>query len=345
MKMLDGLTSGQRYRVSRMMKNETKWPNLSTWYNEWETAQEAVAEKLREAAVSGDKEATEKLKKEFKVKAVGKNTIDLLKDLFEGNFTDREINNTYQAMIENMDLVANVFPVIDGSASMDSPAGTNSWYSANGKISNRDVAYAMAIAFSTRNPVEEFRNTFGWFSRNFHIVGHSKYKDTRPNRFLAKDEYVEKGDAYQVLSAGKTFTENLKSIRQSDPGEVSSTNMGSVVDYFMNLVETGKFHVEDLPQALLFITDNEHNTGDSPSKVLARANAIGWNPLVIFWGVSQAPDYMMAEFKNTPNCLLIGGFNESVLSQVLRGIKSGSIDPEDEIWSIAEDKRYSVIEG
>ena len=343
MKMLDGLTGGQRYRVSRMLKNTTKYPTLSGYYLEWETAQEKVADKIREAVDSGDKEAVAKLKKDFKVKATGKNTIDLLKDLFEGNFTDMEINNTYQAMIEKMDLIANVFPIIDGSGSMDAEAGSGSWYRSNGKISNRDVAYAMAIAFSTRNPVDAFKNTFGWFSNNFHIVGRSKFRDNRPNRFVDNTEFIEKTDTYEVISAKNTFTKNLANIKANDPRDIASTNMGAAINYFVKLVEDGKFHVEDLPNALLFITDNEHNSGMSPKDALAIANKIGWNPLAVFWGITEINSHMMKEFKNTPNCLLVGGFNESVLSQVLRGIKSGSVDPEDEIWSIAESKRYSVI--
>jgi hypothetical protein len=256
--------------------------------------------------------------------------------MFKGDLNETQINNTYQSLIEKMDLVANVFPVIDGSGSMDSPCNVPG-------ITRREIAYAMAIAFSTRNPVDAFRNTYGWFSANFHIVGHSKYKDTRPNKFIAADEYIQKGDAKPVISAGYTFTENYKRMLQSDPQDVSSTNMGIVIDTFIKLVEKGTFHVEELPQAILFITDNEHNTGDSPSKVLRRAYAIGWHPLVIFWGITGINSIMMEEFKNTPNCLLIGGFSEGVLSQILRGIKGGSINPEDELWSIYEDKRYSVL--
>ena len=344
MKMLDGLTGGQRYRVSRSMKNTTKWPLKSQWYNEWELAQEKVADQLRVAAETGNTEETKKLMKQFKVKSTGKNTIDLLSDMFSNKFSETEINNTYQSMIEKMDIVANVFPIVDGSASMDCPAGTTNWYGGNGgKVSNRHVAYAMAIAFSTRNPIKEFRNCFGYFSSNFHIVGKSSFKDNRPNRFLSKEEFTEKVDPYQVISPGNTFTENFKRMTKADPGEVSSTNISSSIEYFMDLVESGKYHVEDLPQALLFITDNENNTGQSPKAALAKANTIGWNPLVIFWGIVKVPERMLREYRNIPNCLLVGGFNESVLSQVLRGIKTGSINPEDEIWSLVENKRYSVI--
>lgn len=144
MKMLDRLTSGQRFRVAKTVAYKEgdklvakeKWGKLGEYYIEWETAQEQVAQKLRDAAASGDKEATEKLKKEYKVKGTGKNTIDLLKDMFSGNLNSTQIDNTYQAMVENMDLIANIFPVVDGSGSMDSAVNGGGYYSArNGQLS------------------------------------------------------------------------------------------------------------------------------------------------------------------------------------------------------------------
>jgi hypothetical protein len=49
------------------------------------------------------------------------------------------------------------------------------------------------------------------------------------------------------------------------------------------------------------------------------------------------------ELKYTPNGLFIGGFNESCLSQILDGISKDTINPEDELWAIYNDIRYSVI--
>lgn len=346
MKMLDGLTSGQRFRVAKTVAykdgntlvSKEKWGDLGKWYIEWEKSQEKVADKLRQAAANGDEVTKEKLMKEFKVKSTGIKTTDLLVKIFNGGLTEMQIDNTYQSMVEKMDLIANVFPIVDGSGSMD-----NSIMIDGVRLSLRQVAYAMAIAFSTRNPVESFRNTLGWFSDNFHIIGHSRFKDFRPNPYVSRSRFVKEVDNHQVLSETKTFTENLRSLAGSDPGEVASTNIGAAIDYFMDLVKSGKFHVEDLPNALLFITDNEHNEGTHPKDALAKASKIGWNPLVVFWGLTNIPSHMMAQYKDTPNCLLVSGFNESVLSQVLRGIKSGSIDPQDELWSIFEDKRYSVL--
>lgn len=347
MEMLDRLTAGQRMRVARqiaykdqagMLQPKEKWGDLGKWYSEWENNQAKVAEKIREAAASGDEDAKKELKKQFKVKSTGMQSIDLLAKMYKGGMTDEQINNTYDSLIENMDLIANVFPVIDGSASMNRTVmhdGVN--------ISYRQMVYTLAIAFATRNPVDEFRNTFGWFSNNFHIVGNSKFKDTRPNPYLARNSYMKKTKGGPVLKTEWTFTENFNSLRQSDPKEVASTNMFATIEYFVKLVQKGTFHVEDLPQAILFLSDNEYNTGKSPSEAQELAASIGWCPLLIFWGIQRLPDHLKREMEKSDNCLAIGGFSESALSQILRGIKTGTVNPQLEIWSIYNDRRYSVL--
>lgn len=347
---LDKLTAGQRFRVAKMLafKDESgklgakaKWQKLGEWYIEWEKNQEKVADSLRELAARGVEDPSKKkeLMTQLKVKSTGVQTVDLIVQLLSGKYSDTQVNNTYQSLIEKMDLIANVFPVIDGSGSMDA----NDVNVNGANLSRRLVAYTLAIAFSTRNPVEEFRNTFGWFSSNFHICGNSKYVDDRPNRYVSRAAYRRQVPEYAVLSPGKTFTDNLAAIKAADPQEVSSTNISSSLEYFMNLVDKGKCHLEDLPSALLFITDGENNSGTHPKLALMKASRMGWNPLVIFWGIKDLPYSITKELDKVQNVLLVSGFNESVLSQVLRNIKTGSIDSETELWAIYDDPRYSVI--
>lgn len=358
MRFLDGLTSGQRFRVARCVcrKKEDvltpveKWGKLGSYYMNWENKQEKVADGLRKAAASNDKETKQKLMKEFKVKSTGMQTIDLLGSLCSGSLSEQQINNTYQSLIEKMDIIANVFPIIDGSGSMGASIGSGHYETIDQPIDPKykhikrfDLAAAMLIAFSTRNPVDSFRNTFGWFSSDFRIVGKSKYVNDSPNKFVDRSAYTKKVNEYNVLSEEATFTDNLRAMLKANPGEVASTNMFVSVEYFVNLVKSGKIHVEDLPDALLYITDNERNTGKSPKMAMELAYSIGWYPLFIFWGICTLPDNMKAEVKNMENFLLIGGFNEGVLSQILRGIKSGSVNPEDELWAIFDDKRYSIL--
>lgn len=352
-KMLDGLTSGQRFRVAKTVAYKDaaealhpheKWGELGNWYIEWEQNQEKVADALRDLATQElSRDTTEdkaKLMKEFKVKATGVQTVDMLAELFKGQLNETQVNNTYQKMVEQMDLIANVFPVVDGSGSMDGRDLV-----VNGvRLTNRQIAYAMAIAFSTRNPVPEFRNTFGWFSRNFHIVGKSNFVDNRPNQFVARANFVEKTNTYNVLSEAATFTQNFEAMRKADPRDVASTNPMAVIEHMVGLVKSGKMDVESLPQAILYISDNEFNTGMPVRQGYELAASIGWSPLQIFWGITELNDYVAKDLAETPNVLTVSGFNEGRLGQVLRGIKSGSIDPQDELWTLFEDKRYSVIQ-
>lgn len=344
MALLDGLTAGQRFRVAKMvaykdttgnLQSKPKWGDLGAWYIEWEKSQEVVMTKMREAFAAGDVDAQKVLSKEVKVKATGKQTIDLLAELFKGNLNDMQINNTYQAMVEKMDLIANVFPIVDGSMSMQSKISGTS-------ISYFDIVSAMCITFSTRNPEVSLRNTYGWFSNNFEICGNSNYKNTAPNPFVKNDaEFVKKVPMTQVLSETKTFTENLSAFKAANPRKVENTNMFASVEYFVKLVQNGTFNVEGLPQALLFLTDGENNTGKSPREAIKLANSIGWSPLIIYWGIQEIPYGLKNE--KIDNCLWVSGFSEGTLSQILRGIKNGAIDPEAELWSIYTDKRYSLI--
>lgn len=171
----------------------------------------------------------------------------------------------------------------------------------------------------------------------------TKFVDERPNLYLQKAAFAKQVKEHEVLSPLKTFTENFRALKQANPGEVSSTNIFASIEYFVKLVKDGKCHVEDLPQALLYLTDNENNTGLAPKEAVQLANSIGWQPLLVFWGISNMPSDMMSQIKNVPNVLAVSGFTEGALSQILRGIKSGSINIETELWSIYEDKRYSVL--
>jgi hypothetical protein len=322
---LDSLTAGQRKRVVKSLGNP-KWGQLTKWYKSWEDEQSNLADRIRKATTPAEKEA---LMKEFKVKTTGDQTIDLLSEMLGKGLNAQQVNNNYQSMIERMNIKHSVFPIIDGSGSMDSGFDHNGV-----KISNRQVAYAMAIAFTTMNPNPRFRNTYGWFSDNFKVFGRSEYGDTYISMFKNVDKYV---------SHTKTFTENYRLLMETDPKEVASTNMFASVEYFVNLVKAGRCNMEELPETLLYLTDNEYNSGKSPKEAVTLANSIGWKPKLIFWGITTMSHSIKEELKYTPNGLFIGGFNESCLSQILDGISKDSINPEDELWVIYNDIRYSMI--
>ena len=346
----DQLTSGQRSKMYNMLvykspeteklaAKEGQWKSVAEAYILWESKSEKIAQDLRDAFVAGDKAAQTRLKKSFKVKSVGVKSIDLLKEVLDGKKAANVINNSYQAFVEKTPLDVAVFPVLDGSGSMGSRI--------NG-ISLFDIACTMGIFFSTRNPVPEFRDTYGWFSSNFAIRGVSRYANTAPNRYMRNDDKYIKNSAYKVLDASKPFTENVQSIRQDNPGSISSTNMGSTIEYFVKLVVEGKSNAEDLPQVILMISDGEYNQGKSPSQAVKYAQeTIGWNPLLILWQIREtgwgtSTDRQKKDMKDAGG-LYITGFDEGVLNQIFEGINHGSINPYTEFFSLTDHKRYSVL--
>lgn len=347
----DQLTSGQRSRIYTvlvyktdqdiLMPKEGQWKPIGEAYIRWEKNQEKVAQELREAFSKGDKTAVEKAKKAFKVKSVGMKSIDLLVDVINGIKSDSVIDNTYQSFVEKTPMDVAVFPVIDGSGSMQRHISYNGI-----RLSVLDIALTMGIFFSTRNPVPEIRDTFGWFSSNFSVWGNSEYINTAPNKYMFNREKYIKAQQRRVLDGNLPFTTNLKSIKQSNMGDISSTNMGSVITYFINLVKTGKMTAEQLPQAFLFLTDGENNTGISPKQVMETAAAIGWQPLLILWQINpsnygRSEESIKKEFGNS--AMYVTGFNEGVLTQIFEGIKHGAINLYTEFWSLSENARYSVL--
>jgi len=361
MQLFDKMTASQRFRVAHMITDKDalghlqpkqKWQEIGLLYIKWEANQTKVAEKIRETVDPDDRA---KVAKDFKVKATGMQTIDILAKIYQGKLTADQANNTYQALLEKMDLVGNVFPIVDGSGSMSLPLGDPRWrhyiieYDRSraepfdekyASIRLFDIAAAMCIAFATRNPNENYKNSFGWFSKNFKIVGASKFINKAPNQYVKGNEYIVRSDGQPVISETYPFVKNLQRIVEANPGDIGPTNIGAAVEYFVDFHKETNMSVEELPSALLFITDNEGNTGMSPPEFMGHAASIGWHPLVIFWGLKVNK---MNQYGNIPNCLFIGGFNESVLGQILRGIKSGSILPESELWSINDDKRYAIL--
>jgi hypothetical protein len=337
MEVFNRMTAGQRYRMSRILYRDgviqDKWKRVATLYKSWEDSQSNIAQKIRNTEDPVEKQ---KLEKQLKVKTAGTQTVDLLEKLLSGKLTEDQINTTYTALISKMDLIANVFVVVDGSGSM---------YSYHQQIGNQNIplfaiANTLAITFSTTNPNLDFRNTFGWFSRDFKIIGKSKYVNNTPNRYVMSDEFNKLGDQRDIISDKYGFTENFTRMNKSNPGIISSTNIGACVEYFVDLHKRTGITVEELPQALLFITDNEGNTGLSPKQFISLANSIGWHPLVIFWGLKYNS---MEQYKGVENCLFVSGFSESTLSQILRFVKNGPINPEDELWAINDNPRYLVI--
>ena len=293
--------------------------------------------------------------KQVRTKTTGLSTIDLFYEVWKGNMSDSQINVAHQVLTERMAMDANVFFVLDGSGSMTSsltegstswgapPATTDTRFS---NISLLDALMTLAIPFITRNPEPTFRNCFAWFANDVHIIGDTVYKDTRPNSHLSRSAYRVQTEVRPVLSENKTFIENLKSLKQSNPSDAHSTNMMKIVELFVKLVKDNKLTVEQLPSAICWITDAELNSGINPDQAKKLCHSIGWDPLFIIWALRMTDNDIMKKFMNeAKNALFLGGFNESSLTNVLSNINKSIINPADVLWSRNDDPRYSVVKN
>jgi hypothetical protein len=316
-----------------------------------------VAKEIRKAAASGDQKKVKELSKQLKVKATGEKTIDLVAKLSAGKISADMIDTTHTKLMTQTDVDAEVFIVIDGSGSMFGNMGRGGYYGVEmepgapewyGRIQHIDVCACLALTFMLNNKNPLYQRTFSVFSQTATFHGDATIFSSAKNNFLSGDKFVKKakmGRSIIDLEAG--FSANYRALKSylRANAPVSSTNIGAVIKLFTDKVKNGDLHVEQLPNVLMFLTDNEHNTGPGPARWAQWMGEIGWQPLLVFWSTQESTGSrnLMAVAENFPNLLVITGFTEGTFSQILRGIKSGSINPYDALWALADDSRYSVL--
>ena len=345
--LVDGLPSLAKVRLSNVIldynkttkvKNPNpKWDKLGNWLLEHEDKQSDIALAIRN---TDNKEEKAELAKQLKTKSTNIKTIDMLAMMLNNSSTKQEIDNIYQDFLNKNPMDVKVFPVLDNSGSMSAPI---SGYIKDINLARKylgitmsQIARLITIYFSTQSP-SMFRNTYSIFSSTFKVFGTSFEVDKSRNRFM--NEGKKKTKQTQILSEKKTLSENLISIDRYTPNPVYDTNIGSAIQFFVSKLKEG-VDMEELPEVLLFITDNEWNTGMSPKQFMKYANDNGYYPLVILWSLE---DKLRGDWNNIPNCLTIGGFSEVVLNQIVRNIKSGVILPQTEILALRDDSRYNAI--
>jgi len=326
--IFDHCPAGQRSRLHGLMKNpETKFPNAAKAYNEWMDIQKKASTMTK----AERNEAGIKLT----IKSTGMKTIDIFNKMVTTGDTD-EADALWKSLIEKQRHNVPVFPIIDGSGSMDTKLEKYP------DLSVRDAAYAMAITFATQNPNEELRNSYGWFSKDFHVINNETFRYENTSYWNRMKTKVK---PYQVLSDKFSFSQNLVNLRKASPREISYTDQVTVVEYFVKMVNENKLRIEELPKVLLFLTDNEfngrYNSVENVERSKEVAASIGWYPLQVLWGLRMSQDSF--PFSHIDNCIGLGGFNEGILGQIFGNIMSVYVDPYTELWSLVKDERYKMF--
>lgn len=326
--IFDKCPAGQRSRLHCVMMNpENKFKNATKAYTDWMDIQKKAATMTKDERAKAGVKLT--------IKSTGMKTIDIFNRMVTIGDTD-EADVLWKSMVEKQKHDVSVFPIIDGSGSMDMRLEKYP------DLSVRDAAYAMAVTFATQNPDGMLKNSFGWFSSNFHVINNIDYMYDSPSYW---NRHMKKVPPYQVLSEKYGFSKNMSNLRASCTGEISCTDQVKVVEYFVEMVNQEKLRVEELPGVLLYLTDNEFNGRYNASENVIQsqrvAASIGWYPLQVLWGLRMDQNHF--PFKGINNCIGLGGFNEGILSQVFNNIMSAYVDPYTELWSIATDARYSMF--
>jgi hypothetical protein len=347
--MLDSMTSANRAKVSRsvcykdtqdtLQAKEGKYNKLGTWYREWFAGQTQHAQKIREAQAKGDKAEEKRLSKQSKIKTVGTKSIDLLMDLIKGTKTSTDLDTTFTNFCARINNEVPVHVVVDDSGSMRAKVHSNLGVN----ISAIDLATVIALTFLQTNPPNEFDGCMGIFATAARIAGYTHIQDSRPNRYMHRRAYQELTKKQPIINKTEGFVAQLKKLRGQLSMDGGSTNMGAYFDMLISGVKDGRYTVEDLPPVLLFITDGEWNTGRSPQQCLDELAKYGYEPLVVYWLLSARHDVEDRKFADVPNCLLMGGLNESSLTNILQFIEKGYVNPNDALWAIYDNPRFSPV--
>ena len=349
-KWLGKLSGGQQRVVSTHLcyadanKNlvanpKGKWydTSLPQWYLKFMRKEEKVAQQARDLMAVGDIEGAKNIvmRGGSKIKTAGVQSIDLFKDLMQRKKSTQEIDTAYTVLTTKMEMLVKSYCCIDGSGSMDSSVDIDGTH-----IPMIDIAIVLALTFMLTNPSLELGDSCMWYGSEASFTGVTKYKrDITGNRFVSTP--LSTTEARKVIDRTKGFKWNFDSLKSANPGHVSNTNPGQVVETFMNIVSRSEMKVEDLPQVLVFITDDCGNTGMSPQQFMARAATIGWSPLFVFWGIQDTRS--LDQYKNAPNVLVERGFSENSLTNILRFISKGSINVYDSLWSVYENPAYQAF--
>lgn len=327
-----------------------KWAKIAKVFIEWQLDQENIAKEVREES---DPITRSTKVKQLKLKTVGITTASLLEKLIKEAGSNYNKNNfhkmasgidaDYTAMIQKMSFLVPAAVWIDISGSMN---GT--MYTGNGEyLSRLQVATGLAVTFSTNDP-SHYRNQVGIFSRNATLVSSNKYvkKNIPQNPYIFDPHSYTETDSHavQILSEKDAFSANFKRLydflnqKRASGDWTASTDPSQAFKWHMENYDA----LEDLPQVLLMVSDGEFNSNGNAKRSLTaamkKANDIGWYPLVILWDIVGNGYDMDME-----NVLHLGGFNESVLTQIISNLKIGSIDPYKQLVAINDDPRYQML--
>lgn len=231
---LNKLPAGARFRVrNRVCFSEPdgslKWPNLKTWFEEWEKHKESkqeeqriLEEKVRQGTASNDDIIyLEKVKKEAKVTIGATSFKELYNDIRRGNIDKLKL----ESFVNKVNLAYNSLVIVDDSGSMSGASFR--------------FAQFLASVCLVKNPDDEGRNLLGMFNNHSRLYQYiDKESISRPNNLWGRHEF-KKIVSKPFVDPKLSFYDNYKAISSFMDAEFQSggTNISSIPEGFKRMCD------------------------------------------------------------------------------------------------------------
>lgn len=347
---LNKLPSGARYRVRRRIldandKLKSKWPNLGTWFLEWEKFKETkqtevrvLEEKIRQGMGTQDDEVKLKeVKKEAKVTVGATNFDQMFTEIVAGTVDKIKV----QPFLDKINLPYNNLVFVDDSGSM---RGVR----ANG-VTAFDFATFMATICLIKNPDDVGRSLLGFYSNSARLYSTMVSKASTPNTIL-RGKVTPTNEP--LIVPEQHFLDNLKRIREFAYSVMTSngTNISSIPRYLNQQLSGDPTMLEQLQNFPVWtiISDGNWNNERSPEASINTfmrecENYFGFRPFVIAIDVASTSSADVARFQGIDNFMFIPP-NPAQIEQLLTNFRDMDImDVYTPLQSLHRSNRYEPV--
>jgi hypothetical protein len=345
---LDKLPSQARFRVrnrvaySRCAEDTLKWPNLYTWYLEWEkykeqkqAEQRVLEEKVRQGQASTeDVEKLQKVKKQAKVNVGATNFNELYDQIMRGNIDTLKLESFIQ---NKVNLPYNSLVIIDDSGSMSGAPFS--------------FATFLAAVCLIKNPDDDGRNLLGFFGRSTRWFSYmDKEASDSPNSIMRRA--ATKSVPKPFVDPTKSFMENYKNINS-----FCQATFGSGWTDISTLIRSIKEALISMPQLVdalksypvwTIISDGEWNNLYSPeasvNDLLRQCESVlGFRPYIVAIDVTRNDRVNAERFSGIDNLMYIPS-NPAQIEQLLTNFKDMDVfDVYTPLQSIYRSNRYELV--
>lgn len=346
---LDKLPSQARFRVknrvqySKNTDESLKWPNLASWYADWEkykeqkqAEQRVLEEKVRQGQASTeDVEKLQKVKKQAKVNVGATNFNELYEQILRDNVDKLKLESFIQ---NKVNLPYNSLVIIDDSGSM------------TGAPFN--FASFLAAVCLCKNPDDDGRNLLGLFGRGTRWYSYidREAADT-PNSILRRGA-ISKTIHKPFVDPTKSFLENYNNITSfcNAHFEGGWTDISSLIQS----IEYALKHAPQLVDALkaypvwTIISDGEWNNLPSPeasvNDLLRKCEKVlGFKPYIVAMDIGRFGRFDASRFSGIDNLMYIPS-NPAQIEQFLTNFRDMDVfDVYTPLQSIYRSNRYELV--